>query len=599
MYHQLNRRLRPALVLTVAALLAGCGGAAQSPMSPTSADSVLPQSNAGSTTVRASSAGARAESPEVTTALASFTVQGQVAALQSGGFQIQTNAGLVSIIPTPTTSRFYNQLYPAVGEYAIVTATGSPAAPVPILIGLFPSPPPTGTTVIGTVMSEQPYGVAIKLDTTGKYIPLAFSTSTALQGFVARGTHITATGAGTVGAMFPTTVTPTSRPLNVNVPNHVMTATVFWGYGGVPTSVPIAAAAPWLTWVQTSPQYAAAIRAAGIKVDSYVNFWRNYSIENPPIGYNDLKPGGMHADAEAKTCGGTAIEDPTYGGGYEADARSADAVPHAQILANYRKQQYGDNMDALFADDTGAMGGISLPCNWSLSSYQAATGNVLASLAMPTFINAIGASADPVGQVGYTSAPNVIGAMCEICYAAYSKAKGSDIPHTDQRWINIENAEIATIQRQKIFWAYPRSVGDASAETALRSYAYASFLLTYDPQYAMFQEIFKTPSGFPIFPEVAMVPMNPLSTATAVSGYQRAGGAYMREYSACYYSGVNKGPCAVVINPSSKVAAPLPTTAYTHSMALSGYGVLDGGTASFDGSVPSTLAPQTGMVLFQ
>ncbi len=290
------------------------------------------------------------------------------------------------------------------------------------------------------------------------------------------------------------------------------------------------------------------------------------------------------------------IKDPTYGGGYEADARSSAAPGHAAVWSNYRKQEYGANMDALFADDTGAMGGIPLPCNYSIASYQAATAKVIESIKFPVFVSTLGASGDPAGQVGFANATNAIGAMCEICYAGYNSAR-VDVAQTGSRWTGIENAEIKIIAEHKIFWDYARAIGNPITETPLRKYIYASFLLTYDYHYAMLQEAFTTRSGFPILPETALVPTAPLTTASTVTGYLRSGGAYMREYAACYYLGVNHGKCAVVVNPGSGTVR-IPTTAYGHSLVLTGSDVLDGGTATFTGGRLTTLGAVSGAVLF-
>ena len=154
------------------------------------------------------------------------------------------------------------------------------------------------------------------------------------------------------------------------------------------------------------------------------------------------------------------------------------------------------------------------------------------------------------------------------------------------------------VSRQKIFWEYARAIGSASSETALRKYIYASFLLTYSPNYAMLQEIFATPSKFEVMPETGLVPMNPVTTSTNVGSYLRSGGAYMREFGACYYRGVNEGRCAVVVNNSNSATVSVPTTAYAHSMVLTGNGVLDGGSVSFAGARTTQLGPTTGAVLF-
>ena len=119
----------------------------------------------------------------------------------------------------------------------------------------------------------------------------------------------------------------------------------------------------------------------------------------------------------------------------------------------------------------------------------------------------------------------------------------------------------------------------------LRTYIYASFLLTYSPSYSMLQEAFQSAHSFPVMPETGFVPMNPLTTSSSVSGYLTSTGAYMRQFGACYYRGAYKGKCAVVVNPSGSTVS-IPTTAYSHSLGLVGGGVLDGGYVTFTNSRP-------------
>jgi hypothetical protein len=394
-----------------------------------------------------------------------------------------------------------------------------------------------------------------------------------------------------------TTPTPAPTPVPSGAAStsitHVMTADVLYGYGGTPSTTPLSSAKPYVTWVQTSPNNAAQVRAAGIKVDVYVNFWRNYSSDNPSVGYNDLKPGGAHAAAEALDCSGNPVMDPDYGGGYEADARSSATSAHASVVASYFLKEFGSNYDALFTDDTGAVGGITLPCNFSQSSYVSATNAVTQSLGLPAFVNTLGSGSYPDAQIGYAQASNVIGAMCELCYAGNSS--GSDYAIGGTVWQHTENAEIAIVAMHKIFWDYARAVGDPTAETGLRTFVYTSFLLTYDPSYAMLQEAFRTASGFPIMPETGLVPMNPVTTATSVSGYA-SGGVYIREFGDCYYRGSRIGACAVVVNPGGTTAN-IPANSYTHAMTLSGGGVLEGGSAQFTAPAVSSLGPNSGAVL--
>jgi hypothetical protein len=214
---------------------------------------------------------------------------------------------------------------------------------------------------------------------------------------------------------------------------------------------------------------------------------------------------------------------------------------------------------------------------------------------VPVFVNTIGAAANPVDQVGYAGASNIIGAMCEICFAAYNSS-GVDYAQTGSFWQGIENAAIQLVAEHKIFWDYARAIGNPSTETALRNYIYASFLLTYSPSYSMLQEAFKSAYYFPVMPETGFVPLNPTATASSVTGYLTSTGAYMRQFSACYYRGSYKGGCAVVVNPGSSTVS-IPTTAYSHSLGLAGGGVLDGGYVTFTGGRPSSLGPGQGVIL--
>lgn len=606
-------------VLGFSFFAAGCsgnGGGATPPMPmPDQANQTqtLPLDSSGST-IGTMSTTTTTEDSTITSSLKLIEIKGPIVALKTGGFQINGGSGVgyVNIYPSSTTKLFYNGLKPAVGEYVAASISGTLSSFKPILIALSTTQPDTVTTS-GTVTSEQPYGVAIKLDSTGAYIPLAFTTLSNLYGFVGTGVHVSATGVGsTATAIFPTSVkntststtsttssTPapsaTAAPYSGSVPAHVMTSAIVWGYGGVPTSVSISSVKPYVTWVQTGSAYAGQMRSNGLKVDIYENFWRNYSSDNPTVGYSDLKPGGSHAPAEAKTCTGSAIYDSTYGGGYEADARSSYAAGHAQVFNNYRINSYSGQYDAVFSDDTGAMGGIPLPCNWSLSSYQSATNAVHAALRVPVFVNTLGAAANPVNQVGYTNASNVIGGMCELCLAEHNSS-GYDVAQTGSFWQGIENAAIDLVNNHKIFWDYARATGDPSTETGLRKYIYASFLLTYSPSYSMLQEAFQSAYKFPVMPETGFVPLNPVTTASSVTGYRTSTGAYMRQFGACYYRGSYKGKCAVVVNPTGSTVS-IPTTAYSHALGMAGGGVLDGGYLTYGNARPSSLGPAQAAIL--
>lgn len=537
-----------------------------------------------------------------------FAQTGQVAAILSST-KISVNAGSgcgYMYVYTSSSTNMWGGSAPQVGQYGEFVGTGTKCSSQnATAITLSPSAI-TSTTVSGTVSAQTQYGFT--LDTASGPVPVVLTSSTVVYGAtLCVGSAVSVTGNGATSSALtatqiavqpPPTPTPSGTPSPTPGPigtTHVMTADVLYGYGGTPTTTSLSSVAPYVTWVQTDPSYAAQIRAAGIKVDIYTNFWRNYGTDNPIVGYTDLEPGGIHAAAEATDCSSNVIYDSAYGGGYEADPRTSAALGHAQTVVNYRLNEFGSNYDAVFADDSGAVWGITLPCNYDESTYDAAVNSVHSSLALPMWVNALGAPPNPASGVDLVQPSNVLGAMCEICYAG--NGSNGDYIQTGTSWQNVENAEIGVVSQRKVFWDYARATGDPSAETALRTYIYASLLLSYDPSYVMLQEAFQSATGFPVMPESGLVALNPVTTATDVSGYQASGGAYFREFGACYYQGNFVSNCAVAVNPGAGTV-PVPSTSYAHSLVLSGGGVLDGGTAAFNGPAISSLAPGSAVILF-
>lgn len=510
-------------------------------------------------------------------------------------------------IPVGPSTTYFN---PPVGlVWAVFTGLNAPCSTAftGSTVSLYPAQPTT-TTVSGTVVQATAYGFTLNAGASGSAVPVILTSSTAIfGGQLVTGANVTVTGVGSANvsivagqiAVAAATPNPSASPSATPGPislQHVMTAGFVYGYAGTPTTVPLSSITPWQTWAFTDVPHAALFRAAGIKVTIYSIFWRNHQTDNPIIGYTDLAPGGGHAAAEAADCNGNAIWDPIYGGGYASDARVSAAVGHAQVVANYKLGQYGSNYDALFSDEAGTFYGMPLPCNYNEQSYDQAVNSVHSALAVPMFVNALGSKS--AYALTLADAPNILGAMCELCYGL--NINGVDTVDTSSHgsWQWVENAEISMAAKHKIFWDYARLSGDPTAEIGLRSYVYASLMLTYDPNYVMFEEAFPTASGYPVMPENGLVVQQPLTTASSVDGYLAPGGAYFREYRACYYRGAFVNNCAVAINPSTTATVPVPSTSYFHSMALSGSGVLDGGTIGFTGPQVTQLAPASAVILF-
>lgn len=378
------------------------------------------------------------------------------------------------------------------------------------------------------------------------------------------------------------------------IPTHVQTAALIYGYGGTSPDVPLSRIVPYLTWASTSPIYAADVRAAGIKVDPYVLFYRDSASAIPNIGYEDVKPGAVDSAALAKTCRGSPITTSDPEGSYLVDPRQfATAVKLGGAVVDYSKAEYGSNYDAIYLDEVDALYGVSsTPCNFSASAWTNWTNEVDYNLHVPLWLNTLNGVMDATSHVALVLPSNVLGAVCESCYTN----NNPDTSITGYFWTNREQAEIDVVRDGKTFWAYPRASGDAASEIGLRIYAYASFLLTYDPMHAMLQEAHETPSGFEVFPESGLVPEDPTATYPNITQYQWASGAYGRTFEHCYYRGVDKGECAVVVNPNTHAVTL--STSFTHSLKLEGYGVLDANEVYFSGPKVTTLEPGTAAILF-
>jgi len=247
-------------------------------------------------------------------------------------------------------------------------------------------------------------------------------------------------------------------------------------------------------------------------------------------------------------------------------------------------------------DNNGSLYGASAtPCNYDPGSWGQAFDTAIATVPQSFVTNSLAAN-DTQTQtyVNRLSAPNVIGGVFEECY-------------NDGMWTAEEDSQLETVALLKSegkargpgWWCYlDNTNADGASVIPQRLFAYASFLLTYDPDYSLFQESYTTtPSTFQIFPETGFVPLNPASVPSRVSELQTNTGAYVQSYNACYYHGYLLGYCEIVVNPTSSTVSVPNAKGLAHRMVLSGDGVLDGGSASFTGTAPSSLAPQSAAIL--
>jgi hypothetical protein len=400
---------------------------------------------------------------------------------------------------------------------------------------------------------------------------------------------------GSTGSTATPSPVVTATPLPVgNVPTHVQTAEYLQTTTELNTSP--TKYAPYLTWAYTTYGRMGMTQAAGIKTVVYTSPNMPY---NGTYEYNSLN--STYSPAKAKTCTGTTIT--TYSGkGLLSDPRSGSAASYYQSIINndinaLKSSNPGNShpWNLFFIDNAGPLYGASgTPCNYDVNTWSQAMDNGLATTGQPLILNSLSvADSNVPTMVARLKAPNIVGGVFEECFMT-------------ALWSSEVDAQIQTINLMKskglgpgaAFWCYAdNTTALGSSVIPKRQFIYASFLLTYDPNYSVFQESFTTPSTFKVFPETGFVPMSPVTKPSVYTDLRTSTGAYMQQYNQCYYRGSLLGKCEIIANPgSSSVSVPNPWGLH-HSMVLSGGGVLDGGTATFGGSVPSTMGPQSGLIL--
>jgi hypothetical protein len=380
-----------------------------------------------------------------------------------------------------------------------------------------------------------------------------------------------------------------AQPRPHNVPAHVQTAEYLWTPEERQTDPHVYA--PYLTWAYPLYSTAEAVHDAGIKTIFYVN---PVMPQQGEYEYRQLT--GRYGGVGAKDCGGNPVT--TYGGkGLLADPRSPNAASYYADVINWylRNKLHGrEDVDALFVDNNGALYGANpLPCNYDARTWGRAFDRAIEATGLPIVTNSL-AARDTATYVDRLSAKNIAGGMFEECF-------------NDHMWAPEESSQLQTIallEREHKrpgpgWWCYLNNTSQPGSQSiAQRLFAYASFLLTYNPNYSVFQESFTTdPSTFKVFPETGFVPMGPTIVPHDVDDLKTPSGAYVQYYSWCYFRKKPLGPCEIAVNPQTGSASVPNPNRLHHSMVLTGGGVLDGGLASFNGPAVTDLDPHTAAIM--
>ena len=550
------------------------------------------------TSVTTTGAGSPAPIP---TQGAKISTAGPVTGTFSGGFTINAgkNVGYIHIYTNAST--IFNGGAPAAGSYVQVTGTGSLSSSITGTYVTKYATAPSSVTDSGTAVAATSYGFTLN-DGTNVAVPIVMNAATIVGGApLVAGSAVKVTGTGAANASITaqqivvtaatSPPTPTPPPISTT---HVMTA----DYLGAPygtTSIAWSAATPYLTWAQVSTSNANAVSAAGIKTQYYID--PNREVSGDPL-YNADETTFAH------DCNGNRVSD-TYNGTLTQYVMDPSSASMQTLFATYiaRIAAYA-HYDALYEDDAGPLSGYApytpftaMPCNYSDSAWLS-NGLVLNNVPpIPVIYNGLSAlnGHSPSLGLGLLASTNTIGANYEHCYSDNAQPKMNG-----WNWQAIEDSEIDVVAAHKLFECQLRNSGAASSSTDARIYAYASFLLTYDPATSIYWSEFATTSGLHVFPEAQLVATNPKVAAPGdISGLLQNGGAYGREFGACYIAGNFVGPCAAVVNPDSQLSHAFPYPQYTHTLVLSGGGVLDGGTAAANGPAPPlSLAPSEAAIVF-
>lgn len=529
------------------------------------------------------------------------STQGSVAGFRTGGLTLDQGAP-AGKIPVMTSGANVIGGPVAVGSTVQISGTGSIHTGMTATVITVVPAPATTTTASGTIAAATAYGFTLNVDASHTAVPIILnSTVLVAGGSLQVGSKATVTGPGSIALSITPVQIVVSNPTPPPAPNatptptpgpiaqaHVLSAD-YWGAPYGTTSVPAATAARYIDWAEVSAANANTASANGIKTEFYMN--PNRAQTNDPMYTSD-------ATTFATDCSSNRVTT-VYNGitQYVMDVRNASTQSlYASVVAS---RTAGAHYDAIFEDDAGALSaytGLSgTPCNYNDASWLSGEEAMEASVPIPTIFNGLSAlnGHSPSSSLQLLSQNAAMGGNFEHCYSDDGQPESSN-----WLWVATENTELSVANQHKIFQCMARNTSSAATQTAARLYAYASFLLTYDPNTSVYWNYYATPSNLHVMPEQQLVALNPvISEPSDVSALMTSGGAYGREYRTCYIATQFVGPCAVAVNPDSSSSHTFPFPQYTHTLSLSGAGLLDGGTMSTAGPASALYMPPSSAVI--
>ena len=262
--------------------------------------------------------------------------------------------------------------------------------------------------------------------------------------------------------------------------------------------------------------------------------------------------------------------------GFEADDSGSPFTGGNGVLGSNLYGEYSGRGVEIHSDD----------------EYFAAASAMLAAAGKPIMIN----GGDPVTwgpayRGRFLRLPFVFGQQFEGCFNNEAHYRYTEV---DDKFRREENGLLAVQAFRKLALCFP--TGDTTPPHRL--YAYAAWLLAYDPRYSVYMMNVPQSDGPALYPETELVPLAPRRTPRAIDEL-RAGGTFVREFGACAIAGRPIGPCAAVVNASSRTSAAVPrlSIAYGRHVELDAQSMYHGGKARVANGAPSELAAESAAVL--
>jgi hypothetical protein len=456
-------------------------------------------------------------------------------------------------------------------------------------------------TVHGDIVKIVSGGFVIRTTTTcpgNGQLDIVTSSSTAFSGLspaVGYQADIGGVGSCTTSVKAVNVDVVKANTASTTTMTHVLTEDYLGSPDGT-SAVSWSTAAKYLTWAETGIQDATAIHNAGIKTMAYVDPNRTtVGTGDPFLTSNET--------TFAHNCSSSRITS-NYASSVTEYVMDPAASSLRSLYGNFVSSLRSEaHFDAIFEDDAAPLSEdiytpfSSMPCGYSTPSWISEEIGLAEASSIPVLLNALDAldGHSPSQSIQMLAASNAMGGNYEECYASPTIVKESGWV-----WEAVENSELEVNARNKAFACMVANQSSASSQTDARLFAYASFLLTYNPSTSIYRVEYTTGSGLHVMPETQLVALSPTQAEPAnISSLLVSGGTYTRQYGACYLRGSLVGPCAVVVNPNATSSARFPFTTYHHTLTISGSGVADGGTVSADGPAPAgSLPPLEARIVF-